>query len=108
MSADNYYRVCKHPKGGFTAVMGFMSNNERPEPSEASPQFDDWQQAYAFADQDFIIEYGIDVDPDCIDDSSPTRMRQLENALEQIRAYAEAWADPSAGDAILAIIDRVS
>jgi hypothetical protein len=67
MSADNYYRVCKHPKGGFTAIMGFMSNEERPEPRDSSPQFDTWQEAYTYADRDAIIEYGIQVDPDCRD-----------------------------------------
>lgn len=37
-----------------------------------------------------------------------TRVQQLEQALGRIRAYAEAWADPDAGDAILAIIDRLA
>jgi hypothetical protein len=37
-----------------------------------------------------------------------TWVQKLEQALGQIRAYAEAWADPGAGDAILAIIDRLT
>jgi hypothetical protein len=65
MSADNYYRVCRHPKGGFTAVMGFMSNDEQPEPKDNSPQFETWPEAYGYAAQDPIIEYGIQVDTDC-------------------------------------------
>lgn len=67
MSADNYYRICKHPRGGYTAVMRFMSNDERPEPRDSDPQFRTWQEAYEYADKDTIIEYGIQVDPDCTD-----------------------------------------
>lgn len=37
-----------------------------------------------------------------------TRVQRLEQALDLIRSYAEAWADPEAGDAIIAIIDRLS
>lgn len=87
MSADNYYRVCKHPKGGFTAVMGFMSNDERPEPREDGPQFDTWQEAHAYADRDFIIEYGIRVDEDCVAPEATT----VEVELAAMNSLVDAF-----------------
>jgi len=62
MSADNYYRICKHPKGGYAAVMGFASNDEYAEPTENHRQFDTIDAAFEHAYRDPIIEYGIRVD----------------------------------------------
>ncbi len=82
MSADNYYRVCRHPAGGFTAVMGFMSNDEQPQPTANSPQFDTWQDAYAHANEDWIIEYGIRVDHDCLEPSpEPAKTRPVHEVI---------------------------
>ena len=45
MSADNYFMVRKHPKGGFTYVMGFASDVDEdnieiiPEARESDPIF---------------------------------------------------------------------
>ncbi|AKL88257.1 hypothetical protein GMA3_80 [Gordonia phage GMA3] len=69
MSADNYYRICKHPTeaGKFAAVMGFASNEERVEPDEKSIPYDSVKEAYDAARKDPIIEYGIQIDPDCLE-----------------------------------------
>lgn len=40
-----------------------------------------------------------------LDDALAENERR-STVLSQIREYAEAWADPGAGDAIVAIIDR--
>lgn len=95
MSADNYWRVCRHPKGGFTAVMGFMSDDERREPSERDPQFDTWPEAYAYADRDIIIEYGIRVDPEC----QPQEWKQPQWMTDCIDHYfATEKRGPSIGE----------
>lgn len=87
MSADNYYRICRHPNGGYAAVMGYMSNLEdgfQVEPSEADPQFNDWSEAYAFADRDSVIEYGIHIDPDVINED---RVRVLTRTYPEEVAH---------------------
>ena len=78
MSADNYWRVCKHPvqTDKFTAVMGFASNEERAEPDDKCPAFDTVKEAYDYADQDAIIEYGIWIDPDCLEKLSDNKITE--------------------------------
>lgn len=62
MSADNYYRICKHPLGGYAAVMGFASNGEGAQPTVEHPRFSTVGEAYDWAAQDYMIEYGIRID----------------------------------------------
>ncbi|AOE44585.1 hypothetical protein SEA_JUMBO_77 [Gordonia phage Jumbo] len=68
MSADNYWRICKHPAiaGKYTAVMGFASDPEEVQPDEKSPVFDTILEARDYAAKDPIIEYGIHVDRECL------------------------------------------
>lgn len=68
MSADNYWRVCRHPVDNtkFTAVMGFASNEDEVEPDEKSPMFDTVLEARDYAYRDPIIEYGVSIDRDCL------------------------------------------
>jgi hypothetical protein len=71
VSADNYYRICRHPKGGFAAIMGFMSNGHTREANDKDHQFVTWQEAYNYASRDYT-EYGISVDPDILlEDQDP-------------------------------------
>lgn len=68
MSADNYYEVRKHPKGGFTYVMGFDSDTRGArEATENDPQFDTAWAAWKAADADGWTEYGISFHVECED-----------------------------------------
>lgn len=69
MSADNYYRISKHPNNPekFAISQGFASNEELVEPNSKSPEFDDILSARRYIlDNDPIIEYGIHVDNECL------------------------------------------
>lgn len=65
MSADNYYVVRRHPKGGFTYVMGFASDDQ-PDltVSEKHPRFPDLWEAYAAASSEYA-EYGVQIHEEC-------------------------------------------
>jgi hypothetical protein len=65
VSADNYYRICRHPRGGYAAIMGFMSNGCVREVIEKDHCFATWQEAYNYASRDYT-EYGISLDPDIL------------------------------------------
>lgn len=59
MSADNYYVVRKHPKGGYTYVTGFLSDDD-PDLSVRSkhPRYDSALEAYREASRGYS-EYGV-------------------------------------------------
>lgn len=64
MSADNYYLIKKHPHGGYTAVMGFASDDHTPQARETDPTFDTVDQALTWA-LDQYSEYGVAIDDEC-------------------------------------------
>jgi hypothetical protein len=64
MSADNYYVITRHPLGGYTAVMGFASDDSNRPATEQDPQFATLDDALTYALNDYT-EYGVSVDPDC-------------------------------------------
>ena len=68
MSADNYYRVCSHPTGGYAVVMGFMSDDYDPEPTRYSPKYNTLEAAIAYAQSEYA-EYGYVVDYKLDDES---------------------------------------
>lgn len=65
MSADNFWWVTVHPKGGFTYVMGFASDDEPPivDESRDLPRFDLLDEAWIAATRDGWTEYGVSIDP---------------------------------------------
>lgn len=64
MSADNYYIIRRHPKGGFSAVMGFESNDDTPVVREDHLRFDTMRDAEVYASGEYT-EYGIQIHPEC-------------------------------------------
>lgn len=70
MSADNYWFVTKHPDGGFTYVMGFDSNEEKPGVWEhlvsRLPRFDFVSEAISAAAADGYTEYGVQIDDEIL------------------------------------------
>lgn len=68
MSADNFYRIRRHPAGGFTPVHGFASADEEP---EVNPNF---HQPFPTIDKaiesviDEYTEYGVSIHPECFDE----------------------------------------
>lgn len=99
MSADNFYRICRHPKGGYAAIMGFMSDREdgRPprQPDERDHRFGTWQEAYQYADQDYT-EYGIEIDSDILDDQNPNAY--IMNARAELSALRSDVAGELGGN----------
>lgn len=67
MSADNYYVIKKHPKGGYAAVMGFASNEALPEVRDRHRSFVTVEQAISWATNEYS-EYGVSVDPEVLDE----------------------------------------
>ena len=65
MSADNYYEIRKHPKGGFTYVMQIDSIPLNSQPINSDPQFADVWNAYKAAANDGYTEYGVVFHPEC-------------------------------------------
>ena len=65
MSADNYYLITRHPGGGYTALMGFASDNYPLIATMKDPQFPTQKAAWEFANEDYS-EYGIRIDPDLL------------------------------------------
>lgn len=67
MSADNYYVVRKHPKGGFTFVQAFASDDD-PDltPRITDQQFFNIAEAFHAAQSEYS-EYGTEIDPECFD-----------------------------------------
>ncbi len=114
MSADNYYRICKHPKGGYAAVMGFMSNKLDgivAEPHDDSPQYATVAEAVAVADSETILEYGIEFDADCIPlppgQPGPTMLRAaFWEALARCVTDGSVSATPNDGTQPGLVFDR--
>jgi hypothetical protein len=77
MSADNYYVVRKHPRGGFALVMGFMSDDHPdlsvevdqesfPTVAAAIEEYDngqDWDNVSGYPK--YYAEYGLSVHAEC-------------------------------------------
>ena len=63
MSADNYYFITKHPNGGWTAIMGFMSDESPTMPSADDVQFRTVAEAVCYAQEDWT-EYGVSLSTD--------------------------------------------
>lgn len=79
MSADNYYRVRKHPKGGFAYVMGFASeDNPDLTVKDDHPQFATLGEAFNAAMNEYS-EYGVDIDPECLPDTDAQPDAQSSN-----------------------------
>lgn len=92
MSADNFFIVKPHPKGGFTYVQGFASDEEAGPWLTPTPEHRQWPTvalALQAAMNDYS-EYGVSVDPSCGNWTE-------EETIETIPRYrvAELWADPS-------------
>lgn len=65
MSADNFYLIRLHPKGGFAAVMGFASDdNQEPPAREDYQQFDTVRDAVNWACGEYT-EYGVSIHREC-------------------------------------------
>ena len=92
MSADNYYLLRKHPKGGFALVMGFASDDETPsvgEEQESFPtmeaalkEFSDgqkWEDSGEGGWPPYYCEYGLTPHPECFEETSV--VTDLEDAI---------------------------
>lgn len=70
MSADNFFVVRRHPKGGFALVMGFASDVDEAG-EERAPEVDHGHHRYATIDEAVAdglaeySEYGVSVHPEC-------------------------------------------
>lgn len=86
MSADNYYVVRLHPKGGFTYVMCFASD-ENPDltVSDRHPMFPDLWEAYAAASSEYA-EYGVQIHDECRAVASPSVTSTKEEEFVQKKA----------------------
>lgn len=60
MSADNYYLIRKHPKGGYAAVMGFASDDATPGVRQSHQQFKTFEDAVLWASEQYS-EYGVSI-----------------------------------------------
>lgn len=63
MSADNYFLITTHPKGGFAVVQGFASDDETPVAEESDRQFLHFDEAESEAFSEYS-EYGVRVSAD--------------------------------------------
>ena len=72
MSADNYFVVRKHPKGGYTYVTGFESDKENWDShlhvnipvTDNHFNYPTYKEALAAALEDYS-EYGVTTHPEC-------------------------------------------
>ena len=84
MSADNFYIIRNHPKGGFAAVQGFASdtddNDEQiyPEVSVNDREFRTISEALEFAMNEYS-EYGVDIHPECTSKSVIKRIKKTKD-----------------------------
>lgn len=78
MSADNYYLIRKHPKGGFALVNCFASDESPPpeatEKQESFPTIDAAMTAFALGQEfegghypRYYCEYGLQMHLECIE-----------------------------------------
>ena len=67
MSADNYYVIKKHPKGGYAAVMGFSSDEATRDALKSDYSFPTPAQAFSWA-MDEHAEYGVHYGPEVLDE----------------------------------------
>jgi len=67
MSADNYFIVKKHPRGGYAAVMGFASDDWEPTVHVDQPQYLTVEDALKSA-MHLDSEYGVSVHPEVLHD----------------------------------------
>lgn len=65
MSADNYYRITRHPLGGYTAIMGFASDDYDRKPCRTDIRFDTLSQAEDYAYQQYS-EHGVTYDREAL------------------------------------------
>lgn len=88
MSADNYYVMRKHPNGGYSLLMGFMSDEQEsaytqpvPEEVESWPTMtealaaytagQEWQDENAGFYPRYYNEYGLNIGADCVEEPVP-------------------------------------
>jgi hypothetical protein len=64
VSADNFWLVRRHPRGGFSPVMGFASDDDVPEVHHRAPSFDSPEDALVSVLDDWA-EYGHSIDEEC-------------------------------------------
>jgi len=65
MSADNFYLIRKHPKGGFTFTQEFASNDGYSDVRPTNMQFDSVDAATNAAIADGYTEYGLTIHSEC-------------------------------------------
>jgi hypothetical protein len=107
MSADNYYMLRRHPKGGFACVMGFMSDDAEPNADENSQQFETIEEAVVWygqlEDGSFfaVAEYGLHIHSEVY--KKPRRAVQVMSTADQRRARS---AQKTASNQQLAVTAR--
>lgn len=66
MSADNYWLVRNHLKGGYAVLMGFASDDTIPAETATGPRFERLVDAITHATEQ-ESEYGVQVHPECFE-----------------------------------------
>ena len=79
MSADNYYFITRHPAGGFTAIMGFASEDSIREVQDSDISFRTLSEAAEWAGQQ-EAEYGLQFDTEFL--AYITTARDVDKAKE--------------------------
>lgn len=91
MSADNYFIIRKHPKGGYAVVMGFSSNPQVPRATQKHYSFNTVSEALDAATE--YSEYGVHVHSECADAVRPVDRMVADIATlrglteDQVRTY---------------------
>jgi hypothetical protein len=92
VSADNYWLVRRNPAGGFSPVMGFDSDDGKPEVWASTPVFDTPEAALASVQGEYA-EYGHSIDPECYEAPAtdrPSVVTRLRHAGALVRQDADA------------------
>lgn len=107
MSADNYWYITTHPKGGFTYVMGFASDEFGPEAPEHAPYWPTAKHALSAAvSDDTYVEYGIQMSREAQEDLQGEPFCQCD---EPKLGKRENWDKPRCGNCRLFVfVERTS
>lgn len=79
MSADNYWYITKHPKGGWSYVMGFMSDESGVVVADTAPSYRTAFDAYtACLSNTSYVEYGVTFSPEARENLGERKEKEEE------------------------------
>ncbi|MFE6967027.1 hypothetical protein ACFVAJ_18085 [Agromyces sp. NPDC057679] len=108
MSADNFWLVRRVPTG-FVVVMGFESDDSKPQPRGHERVFETPEEALDSVIDDYA-EYGHQIDPECFleDEEWELLKTEREDLLEQFRWLLEQEDRPDPRDILAVVEERMS